>query len=171
MPPPLAAPGPVPPWTMQVPVLVLAVATVLAGALPFLTPALRDVELTWLTAGLGTVLAIVGIAIGQVRGPSGHRDPATRLPSALRGAASGGFGYQRVQEATVVRPVRTLARLIATGDDAVIGTWVRAPHWLPWIGLRLARLSRGGVTGYLGWVGAGAVLIGILALLGTRVLG
>ncbi|MFV0460408.1 MAG: proton-conducting transporter membrane subunit [Actinomycetales bacterium] len=164
LPPPAPVPGPAVGGSILGPLVLLAVLTVAGGALAFVAPGLQGYQIGWLTSLVGIVLAVAGVAIGLLRGPAGHRDVATRLPDGLRAVAAGGFGYQRVQQVVVVRPVRALARLIALGDEAVIGTWVSAPSLLAGLGRQLVRFQSGRISDYLAWVGAAAVLVGILVL-------
>ena len=162
-------PGPAVPVTMSVPLWLLVLATFAVGVLPFVAVGLRGYAIGTLTSAAGIVLALAGVGLGFVCGPAGHRDLATRLPAGLRAAAAGGFGYQRLQQNLVVRPTQALARLVAAGDDAVIGTWVRAPGNLPVVARMVARVQTGNITGYLGWVAAAAVVLGTAVALVVQV--
>ncbi len=156
---------------MSVPLWLLVLATFAVGVLPFVAVGLRGYAIGTLTSAAGIVLALAGVGLGFVRGPAGHRDLATRLPacSSPRAAAAGGFGYQRLQQNLVVRPTQALARLVAAGDDAVIGTWVRAPGNLPVVARLVARVQTGNITGYLGWAAAAAVALGTAVALVVQV--
>ncbi len=145
----------------------LAVVTLGVAALPLAGARLLvPVDLELVTAAVGGFLAVAGLVIGTSRGPAGSPDVADRLPSRLRAAALSGYGYQRVQQALVVRPVQALARVVGAGDRDVVDGYVQAPAvGARFLGAVLRRVQTGVVTGYLSWVAGAAVLLGVAAVL------
>jgi NADH-quinone oxidoreductase subunit L len=155
------------PRSMMWPVVALAVPTLGLGALllPAGPPLTDGARVGAVTAVVGTLLALAGAGIGLVAAQRPDRDVAAVLPVRLTDVLRSGFGLDAVQEALVVRPVRWLARAVASGDRDVLDAYVRgAADGSIAAGGLLRRLQTGVIAGQLGWVVAGAVLVGLAAL-------
>jgi NADH-quinone oxidoreductase subunit L len=114
------------------------------------------------------VLAAGGVAVGLLAAARPDRDVAAALPAALTAVLREGYRLDAVQDALVVRPVRALARTVAAGDRDVVDAYVRgAAVGSTGAGRLLRRLQTGVVAGQLGWVVAGAVLVGIAGIVGA----
>ena len=147
---------PVPP-AMLAPLLLLAVPAA-AGGLLLLGPVVPgEVHLSGVTAGLAAGLSVMGVA-GAVLAARSARE----LHPLLRRVFAAGFGVDAATRAIVVRPVTTLARLVAAGDRDVVDAYVRAAAASArGAGRALRRTQTGGVTGYLTWLAVGAVVVGV----------
>ena len=165
-----AAPGDLP-RRMSVPLVALAAPTVGLGVLLAAPPAAVAEARVGLSAALvGSLLALAGAAIGLLPALAGRPAPSFDVAQALLSPTQAAFlrdGYRwdDVIGAVVVRPVRRLARVVGTGDHDVVDAYVRgAATGSTWAGSALRRLQTGVVTSYLGWVLAGAVVLGVVSL-------
>ena len=156
------------PRRMSVPLVALAVPTVALGLLLAAPPAAVSEARVGLSAALlGTLLAGAGAAIGVLPALAGRPEKrfdvaATLLSPTQSAFLRDGYRWDDVIRGVVVRPVRRLARVVATGDEDVVDAYVRgAATGSTWAGAGLRRLQTGVVTSYLGWVLAGAVLLGL----------
>ncbi|HZI97655.1 MAG TPA: proton-conducting transporter membrane subunit [Actinomycetales bacterium] len=159
------------PRRMSVPLVALAVPTVGLGLLLAAPPAaVAGAGVSVSAALLGTMLALAGAAIGLLPALAGRPAPRFDVAEALLTPAQAAFlrdGYRwdDVVGAVVVRPVRRLAAVVAAGDRDVVDAYVRgAATGSTWAGTALRRLQTGVVTSYLGWVLAGAVVLGLVSL-------
>lgn len=155
------------PRAMEWPVVALAVLTVLGGALllPGGPALLAGARVGLVAALVGTLLAGAGVAVGLLAAARPDRDVAAALPGRLAAVLHDGYRLDAVQDAAVVRPARALARLVVTGDRDVVDAYVRGTAAASTgAGGLLRRLQTGVVAGQLGWVFAGAVGGGLLAL-------
>jgi NADH-quinone oxidoreductase subunit L len=164
---------PVPP-TMSWTLLALAVPTVLAGLLLIGPVVPGGIHLSSVTGALATTAALLGVVAagaaerfagrtvaagsrpaGDVRG-----DPVLVLPPAVRSWFAGGFGFDALHRALVVRPTWTLARGVTAGDHDVVDAYPRAGALLTrWAGTALRLTQTGRTTGYLGALAIGAVVV------------
>jgi NADH-quinone oxidoreductase subunit L len=171
------------PASMLWPLLLLAVPTVLFGALVFGGSALP----TWLggpdgapldyhasgqprpyltltpvgwTALCSLLLAVAGFLLVY---RAWRRDPAADPAVALgraRGAVERGFGVDACYDALIVRPCWAAARLVRFLDFAVVDAYVRgAGVATRWLGGALRRVQNGNTQTYLTGLIAGVVLI------------
>jgi NADH-quinone oxidoreductase subunit L len=179
------------PALMRLPLMALAIPTVLVAVLAFMPQPTRTafaavVELpagTILpdvvtpvqelpTVGLSaitTVLSLVLVAIGAFgtyvrwRQAPGT-EPVTPL-GALRRVFAAGFGVDRLYDAVFVRPVNAMARGVVLGDRDVVEPSVRGSgRAVSLFGGLVRRLQRGEVQGYASVVLAAVV---VLALAGV----
>ncbi|MDQ1293972.1 MAG: NADH-quinone oxidoreductase subunit [Actinomycetota bacterium] len=142
---------------------VLAVPTVLLGLLMVHPPELLEsAEIALPTAALGTLLPLAGIAWVLHLQVRCHRDVADLLPGAFRAFLRSGYRLDDVQDALVVRPVKALARVVAAGDRDVVDAGPRGTASLAQAGgIALRRAQTGLATGYVTWLVAGALAVGI----------
>ncbi|MEV4758728.1 NADH-quinone oxidoreductase subunit L [Micromonospora sp. NPDC049559] len=172
-----------PPALMRWPVLLLAVPSALLGLLGFADPLVRwlvpapppgtpvpllPVELVHLGPELFLPVALAllgaGLAGWRWRRLPGA-DPAAAL-GPLRPAFARAFWLDEVQRALVVRPLAALARVLRRGDEAVIdGAVVGAGRGAAALGARLGVLHRAALPRAAAAVLAGALLIGLAAVL------
>jgi NADH-quinone oxidoreductase subunit L len=155
------------PAAMIWPLWILAVPAAVLGLVLLHPPdALRDVHVGLLTAVAGTALSLVGLTWGIALGVTrADRDMALALPPAVRTFLRDGYRLDEVQQALVVRPYGVLARLVRSGDRDVVDGYVRAvPVLARWGSVLLARAQSGLATGYLAWLAAGAVVVGLLGV-------
>ncbi|QSB15305.1 NADH-quinone oxidoreductase subunit L [Natronosporangium hydrolyticum] len=137
----------------------------LGGVTPELPP---EPELVHFGVFMLLPLAAAGLGVALAwwrwrRDPA--TDPATVL-GPLRPVFAAGFYLDAVQRAVVVRPVQALAGLVSRGDATVVdGAVTGAGRGTVGLGTLLARAHQGTVTRALTAVLAGALLIGIAALL------
>jgi NADH-quinone oxidoreductase subunit L len=161
-----------PPWTMGVPVIVLAVAAALLGfaglaggfarRLGFAGPVVPDAALV---VPLALALLGVGAATLVWRRDTGA-DPARALGPARRLFADA-FHLDAVQEALVVRPVVALARATARGDASVVDGAVEATgRGTRDLGTVLSRVHRAALPAAATAVLAAAVVFGLVAAFG-----
>jgi NADH-quinone oxidoreductase subunit L len=149
------------PWTMRVPLYLLAVPTLLGGLMVAapgrLLGADRDEELFHLPmAATMTVLLVVVAVLVLVRWRRGGALWRSRLVPHLP--------VDRVYAAVVVRPVEGLARLVRAGDRDVIDAYANgagaSARGIGWV-LRLTQ--NGNVQGYLMVVVVGAAAVAVAA--------
>ncbi|HET9655552.1 MAG TPA: NADH-quinone oxidoreductase subunit L [Kineosporiaceae bacterium] len=142
---------------------VLAIPTVLLGLVLVRPPELlAEVRIDPFTGFIGSLLALVGIGWALTAPRVGARDVADAVPVRLRAFVRSGYRLDDVQDALVTRPVQALARVVAGGDRDVVDAYARATAK----GTRAAgfvlRLAQSGLaTGYVAWLVAGAVLVGL----------
>jgi NADH-quinone oxidoreductase subunit L len=173
---------PVPPamsWTL----LALTVPTVLAGLLLIGPVVPGAIHLSSVTGALATTLALAGVAAaGAAEHLAGQRisgrpavaaaagrpasvlrgDPVLVLPPRLRAWCAGGFGFDVLHRALVVRPAASLARTVTVGDHDVVDAYPRAGAVVVrWLGAALRLTQTGRTTGYLGALAVGAVVVAI----------
>ncbi|MFN0283498.1 MAG: NADH-quinone oxidoreductase subunit L [Kineosporiaceae bacterium] len=148
------------PPAMTWPLWLLAVPTVLLGLVLVRPPALLgEVHVGFWTAFTGTLLSLAGVGWALTAPALGARDIADAVPRPVRVFLREGYRFDAVQDRLVVRPVRTLARVVAGGDRDVVDAYVRGTATASrWGGLVLRRTQSGLVTGYLTWVLAGAAV-------------
>jgi len=148
------------PPAMTWPLWLLAVPTVLLGLVLVRPPALLgEVHVGFWTAFTGTLLSLAGVGWALTAPALGARDIADAVPRPVRVFLREGYRFDAVQDRLVVRPVRTLARVVAGGDRDVVDAYVRGTATVSrWGGLVLRRTQSGLVTGYLTWVLAGAAV-------------
>jgi NADH-quinone oxidoreductase subunit L len=166
---------PVPP-TMSWTLLALAVPTVLAGLLLIGPVVPGGIHLSSVTGALATTAALLGVvAAGAAERFAGRKvaagaresdevrgDPVLVLPPVVRGWFAGGFGFDAVHRALVVRPTWTLARGVTAGDRDVVDAYPRAGAVLTrWAGAALRLTQTGRTTGYLGALALGAVVVAV----------
>ncbi len=172
--PPSEAPAHEPAPAMRLPLYGLAAGTIVLGVLAFWLPAALDrgvrpdgVELHWVTTLLSLVLVAAGAYAAYTAWlREAQHDPAGQL-GPLAPAFAAGLHFDAAYDATVVRPVYALARLVVAGDRYVIhpyvigsGRLVRALGAIP------RALQRGRVQQYVTAVLAAVV---VLILVGTAV--
>ena len=153
------------PWVpvaMIVPLLVLAVPTLLIGLLLIDPPtAIEGSHVSLATALTGSLLALAGFGWAASAPRLGAVDPADVIPARSRAWLRDGYRLDDVQLLLVVRPVQALARVVGVADRDVVDGYVRGSARLAeWTGLAASRLQTGLATGYLLWVTVGAVLAG-----------
>ncbi|MFP5335702.1 MAG: NADH-quinone oxidoreductase subunit L [Actinomycetes bacterium] len=155
------------PVAMLWPVVALAALTVVGGALlaPGGPSLLDDAHVGLVAALVGTALGAAGAAVGLLAAARPGRDVAAVLPARLAAVLHDGYRLDDAQHALVVRPVRALARVVVAGDADVVDAYVRgAAQASQGTGGLLRRLQTGVVAGQLGWVVAGSVAAGLVAL-------
>ncbi|HVN10688.1 MAG TPA: NADH-quinone oxidoreductase subunit L [Kineosporiaceae bacterium] len=158
------------PPAMVWPLWALAVPTALLGfALFWLPAAVRPEYFDVRTAVAGTALAVVGLTWGlEAAATWEDRDAVLALPAGLRTFLRDGYRIDEVQQALVVRPYQASARLVRAADSDVIDGYVRAvPVLTRWGSAVLARAQSGLATGYVAWLAAGAVVLGLIGLVLT----
>ena len=128
-----------PPPAMRMPLVLLAVPTVLLGVLAFMpsvVSAMLDpgevsaADPEGIAIGLGT--AAISLLLAGLGGFAafvewvhlGRRDPAVSLGTA-RPVLAGGIGVDRIYDAVVVRPLVGASRLVVAGDRDVVHAYVR----------------------------------------------
>ncbi|WP_129841130.1 NADH-quinone oxidoreductase subunit L [Streptomyces sp. RFCAC02] len=118
------------------------------------------------TSALAVAATLAGVlAAAAARGRTG-RDPATVLLGPLRPHAAAGFHADALYTAVAVRPALAAARLVRFLDRAVIETYVRGGAATPGrLGALTRRAQTGNVQTYLSVIGAGALLLGVAAVL------
>jgi NADH-quinone oxidoreductase subunit L len=148
---------------------VLAVPTVLLGLVLIRPPAyLGEVEIAVFTGFMGSLLSLVGIGWALTAPRLGARDVADALPDGVRAFLRSGYRLDDVQNVLVVRPVQALARVVAGGDRDVVDAYVRGTAIASrWGGIALRRSEGGLATRYVGWLVAGAVLVGLAGVVLT----
>ncbi|UED84736.1 NADH-quinone oxidoreductase subunit L [Streptomyces profundus] len=154
-------------WLLMVPSLLLGLAY---GELPewfdggSLAPTLT-------TSVLATGAAVLGgtatyAAWRRAYEGAGPEDPAPALLGPLRGPAEAGFHLDALYAAAVVRPVRALAGLVRFLDRTVVDTYVRGAAAAPGLlGTLTRRAQTGNVQTYLSALVAGALVLGLAAVL------
>jgi NADH-quinone oxidoreductase subunit L len=157
------------PAAMVWPLWVLAVPTALLGLVLLRPPAvLEGVHVNVFTAFTATLLSLAGVGWALSAPRLGARDVADALPTPVRAFLRDGYQLDGVQHALVVRPYRALARAAHVGDRDVVDAYVRgAPVAARWGGLVLRRTQTGLATAYLAWLVIGAVLAGVLGVVGV----
>ncbi|MDT0267629.1 NADH-quinone oxidoreductase subunit L [Streptomyces sp. DSM 44915] len=126
---------------------------------------------TLTTSVLATGAAVLGgtatyAAWRRAYESGGAEDPAPALLGPLRRHAEAGFHADALYAAAVVRPVRGAARLVRFLDRAVIDTYVRGAARAPGLLGTLARRAQtGNVQTYLSALVAGALVLGVAAVL------
>lgn len=160
------------PWTMTVPLLVLAVPAVLAGLIE--TP-WNNTFGHWLSGGTETThtggglvmvasaaAGILGIYIGWLAYAKGtiNREAITARVPWLAGLLGNGYYIDRVYDVVFVQGVRGIGRLFAAIDDYVVGGAVRL------VGGAALMLGRGGTRMHNGQVQT----YGLVTLFGLLVL-
>jgi NADH-quinone oxidoreductase subunit L len=157
-----------PPAVMRWPVVLLAVPAALLGLGAYL-PAFRTaLELEAPHLGVAIVLPIVLLLLGALTAwwlwrAAPAADPAAAL-GPLRPVFANGFYLDAVQERAVVRPVRALAALVRTVDEAVVdgavdGTGASTTR----LGARIAAVHRTALPWAATAVFTGALLLGVAA--------
>jgi NADH-quinone oxidoreductase subunit L len=172
-----------PPAPMALPVLVLAVPSALLGLValadgfaPWLAPALPETDAAVLREapelahlGVETLVPLAALAVGALLVWAMWRrdtaaDPAAAL-GPLRPAFANAFWLDDVQDALVVRPVRALAATARRTDERVVDGAVEGTgRGADEIGLRMATWHRAGLPRAATAVLAGALLIGLAAV-------
>jgi NADH-quinone oxidoreductase subunit L len=155
------------PAAMTWPLWALAVPTALLGFVLFLLPAaLRPAYFDLRTAVAGTALAVIGVTWGlEAAATWEDRDAVLALPVRLRTFLRDGYRLDEVQHVLVVRPYEAGARLVRSVDHDVVDGYIRAvPVLSRWGSAALGRAQSGLATGYLAWVAAGAVVVGLIGL-------
>ncbi|WP_062207744.1 NADH-quinone oxidoreductase subunit L [Streptomyces sp. NBRC 109706] len=154
-------------WLLTVPSLLLGLAY---GELPewfdggSLAPTLT-------TSVLATGAAVLGgtatyAAWRRAYEGAGEEDPAPALLGPLRRPAEAGFHLDALYTAAVVRPVRALAGLVRFLDRTVVDTYVRGTAAAPGLlGTLTRRAQTGNVQTYLSTLVAGALVLGLAAVL------
>ncbi|RMI38034.1 NADH-quinone oxidoreductase subunit 5 family protein [Streptomyces triticirhizae] len=154
-------------WLLMVPSLLLGLAY---GELPewfdggSLAPTLTTSVLATGAAVLGGTAAYAAWRRAYESGVA--EDPAPALLGPLRPHAEAGFHADALYAAAVVRPVRAAAGLVRFLDRAVIDTYVRGAAGAPGLLGTLARRAQtGNVQTYLSALVAGALVLGVAAVL------
>ncbi len=178
-----------PPAAMRWPVVLLAVPAALLGLIALLPGVSSETGwFAYLPAGqtataappnygagvtieLGTSLVALLVTAVGVSGAwlAWRRDPAAD-PARYLGAARPVFGrafyLDDVQDALVVRPVRAIARAVRAGDERIVdGAVEGAGVGTVGLGRLLARVHAAGIPRYTGAVLAGAILVGVAAVM------
>ncbi|PNE35802.1 NADH-quinone oxidoreductase subunit L [Streptomyces noursei] len=120
------------------------------------------------TPALAEELAIVTHppAYGDAAGAPDPADPGRLLLGPLHRHAAAGFHLDAVYSALFVRPVRAAAELVRFLDRAVVDTYVSGAGTAPrWLGAAVRRAQTGNVQTYLGALLAGALVLGVAAVL------
>ena len=151
------------PRSMTAVLWVLAVPTAGLGLVLIHPPELlAGVHISAFTAFLGTVLALAGVGWALSASRLGDADLADALPPRARAFLRDGYRLDDVQDVLIARPTRALARVVAGGDRDVVDAYVRSTVIVSrWAGLALRRAQTGLATGYVTWLVAGAVLVGL----------
>jgi NADH-quinone oxidoreductase subunit L len=181
--PPAPARGGEAAWTELAPLALLAAATLLVGVI--------GLDRAWLPSWLGgsdgsrlasdlapalapslvtTVLSLACVATGLTAATLAWRaepaaDPA-RLLGALRVPCENGFGFDRLQDAVIVTPVRAAARLVMFLDHDVVDAYVRGSGVTAWLaGGALRRVQNGNAQWYLTGALAGILVVTVAFVL------
>ncbi len=151
------------PSSMIWPLWLLAVPTVGLGLVLLDPPALfAGTHVDPLTAFTGAILSLAGVGWAVSVERLGAPDVADALPVALRAFLARGYRLDDVQRALVVRPYRAVAELTGIGErDGVDAYPLALALAVSRGGQGLRRLGTGLVTGYVGWVVVGAVVLGL----------
>lgn len=153
------------PWTMTVPLVILAVAALVLGAASAAVAVMLGSEpetLSLLVASLALGFAAVGGLLGWftagVRSPQARQAPAW---SALKTAAFTGLGVDAAATRFVVRPVTALARATdAMGDRLVIdGAAEGVATFATWLGGLMSEVQNGDGQWYASLMATGVVLL------------
>jgi NADH-quinone oxidoreductase subunit L len=158
-----------PGWTMTIPTLVLALATLLGGLLRYPSETLahlldvRDVPAAAWVPVLSTAAAIGGAGLAWL---SFRRRPSEVYPTASHGRlwamAASGWGFDMAYHSLLVKPILGMAgTLRILGERAISGVTVGLASW---IALQVAWLVQQWQSGYLRpylWT----AFLGILALI------
>jgi NADH-quinone oxidoreductase subunit L len=157
-----------PPAVMRWPVMLLAVAAAVRGLVAYLPGFRTALELEAPHLGVSIVLPLVLLLLGAGTAwwlwrAAPAADPARAL-GPLRPVFANGFYLDAVQDRLVVRPVRALAGLVRTVDEAVVdgavdGTGASTSR----LGARVAAAHRGALPWAATAVFAGALLLGVAA--------
>jgi NADH-quinone oxidoreductase subunit L len=148
--------------TMTWPLVVLAVPTVGLGLVLLDPPSSLTVQISPLTAVVGGLLSVAGVAWALSSVRTSTRDVSEALPVGVRSFLRDGYRLDDVQDRLVVRPVIALARVTVIGDRDVVDGYVRAtPVLTRWAGIALRRAQTGLATGYAAWLVLGAVAAGV----------
>src|SRR5205085_2635895 len=145
----------------------LAVPTALLGVVLLHPPdAVGNIHLDPLTAVAGTALSLIGLTWGVAAAVTRpERDAVLAIPAGVRVFLRNGYRLDELQQALVVRPYAALAHLVRAGDRDVVDGYVRAvPVLARWGSVLLARAQSGLATGYLAWLAAGAVVVGLVGV-------
>ncbi|MFC5921890.1 NADH-quinone oxidoreductase subunit L [Micromonospora vulcania] len=169
-----------PPAVLRWPVLLLAVPAALLGLagfvgafadrLRFATVPVAGTEDGLVHLGPGVLLPLALLLVGAGLVVLGWRrdragDPAAAL-GPLRSVFARAFRLDDVQHALVVRPIRALARATRTGDEVVVdGAVEGSGRAASGLGAGLAALHRAALPRAAAGVLAGALLIGLAAVL------
>ncbi|PZS25426.1 MAG: NADH-quinone oxidoreductase subunit L [Pseudonocardiales bacterium] len=157
-------------WIMTVPLIVLAVPTVLlgfAGLRSSWLPARLDAPGVAVHPTLGIALVSLALSAGGIawvvlawrRAPG--TDPVPALPVLTRA-----FYLDDVQDAVIVRPYRLLARIVSAADAGLVdGAVEGSGAGAGMLSRRLSRLQTGNVQFYATGVLAAAVLLAVAAVL------
>jgi NADH-quinone oxidoreductase subunit L len=142
---------------------ILAVPTAFLGLILLRPPELLvDVHIGMLTAVLGTVLSGAGFGWAMWASRLGQVDPTAGIPAGLRSFLADAYRLDGLQDRLVVRPVRALARVVAGGDRDVVDAYVRGSAiGTGWLGIAVRRAQSGLATGYVTWLVAGALVVGL----------
>jgi NADH-quinone oxidoreductase subunit L len=154
------------PAAMMLPLYLLAVPTVLFGAVLIDPPALfGGVHVDLVTGVTGGMLSLAGLGWALSAPRLGAADIAAALPAGTRGLLRDGFRLEVVQQALVVRPVLALARVVKLADEGGIDAGVRAIEPSFRFGGELLRRAQTGLaTAYAAWLLLGAVLIAVVGV-------
>lgn len=172
-----------PPPLMAWPVVALAVPSALLGFAALsdgfadqlrapapAEPVLADQALAHLGGFLLLPLAAVAVGIGAAW-LAWRRDPAAdpaRVLGPVRAVFARGFYLDEVQDAVVVRPVRAVAAVVRTGDEAVVDGAVEGTgRGTVSLGRLLALAHRAALPRAVAAVLAGALLAGLAVTLGA----
>jgi NADH-quinone oxidoreductase subunit L len=157
-----------PPAVMRWPVMLLAVAAAVRGLAAYLPGFRTALELEAPHLGVSIVLPLVLLLLGAGTAwwlwrAAPAADPARAL-GPLRSVFANGFYLDAVQDRLVVRPVRALAGLVRTVDEAVVdgavdGTGASTSR----LGARVAAAHRGALPWAATAVFAGALVLGVAA--------
>ncbi len=113
----------------------------------------------FLTIAASLLLAVAGGYLVYKQWLSTGQDPAVAL-GGVRPVFASAFGVDQLYDDLFVRPLRPLARLVATGDDEVVQGYVLgAGRAVSGLGAASRLLQRGRVQHYLTAVVAGVVLL------------
>ncbi|WP_052849222.1 NADH-quinone oxidoreductase subunit L [Streptomyces avicenniae] len=118
------------------------------------------------TSVLAVAAALTGLLAAWAAWRRAWSDPAPALLGPLRAPAAAGFHLDALYTAAVVRPTLAGARLVRFLDRAVIETYVRGAAAAPGrLGALARRAQTGNVQTYLSAVVAGALVLGVAAVL------
>jgi NADH-quinone oxidoreductase subunit L len=123
---------------------------------------LVDVHIGLLTAVLGTTLSVAGFGWAVWASKLGQVDPTAGIPPGVHAFLLDAYRLDALQNRLIVRPARALARAVAGGDRDVVDAYVRGSViGTGWLGIVLRRAQSGLATGYVTWLVAGALVVGL----------
>jgi NADH-quinone oxidoreductase subunit L len=141
----------------------LAVPAAFLGLILLRPPQLlADVHIGLLTAVLGTTVSVLGFGWSVWASKLGQVDPTAGIPSGVHSFLKDAYRLDGLQDRLFVRPAVALARVVAGGDRDVVDGYIRGGViGTGWLGVALRRAQSGLATGYVAWLVAGALVVGL----------